>query len=272
MTGDRQRVLLLSGGVGGAKLAHGYALLDDRVDLTVVVNTGDDFEHLGLSISPDIDTVLYTLGGIANQSQGWGIEGESWRTLDRLRELGGEDWFRLGDLDIATHLYRTAALASGRRLTEIVLELAERLGVRARVLPASDDKVRTRLHTDEGELAFQNYFVRQACRPRVRSISIAGAEHASLTPELTRVLGSVGEPLDAVILAPSNPFLSLAPILAIPQLSDLLRGACGRIVAVSPIIAGGQGAGSEADERTGARRVRKRLGKVSCRPLRGAGG
>ena len=236
MSAAERRVLLLCGGVGGAKLARGFYLSAPRVELSIVINVGDDFEHLGLCICPDIDTVLYTLAGIADKSRGWGLENESWRTLDRLSALGGEDWFRLGDLDLATHLYRTAALRSGDRLSQVTRRLADRLGVRARLFPATDDKLRTRLDTDRGVLDFQHYFVRERCAPIVRDIHYA---HAAAQPTAAlRTLLAGGPVFDAIVLAPSNPFLSLAPILAVPQMNALLRRAGLRTLAVSPIIAG----------------------------------
>lgn len=231
------RVLLLCGGVGGARLARGFYRLAPRVDLSIAINVGDDFEHLGLSICPDIDTVLYTLAGIADTRRGWGLDNESWRTLDRLSALGGEDWFRLGDLDLATHLYRTAALRSGQSLSQVTRRLAERLGVRAGLFPATDDRLRTRLDTDRGVLDFQHYFVRERCAPIVRDIHYAHAAAAQPSAALKARLAA-GPAFDALVLAPSNPFLSLAPILAVPGMSALLRGASSRTLAVSPIIAG----------------------------------
>ncbi len=238
MTRGTKRVLLLCGGVGGAKLAHGFEQLSAEVALSVVVNVGDDFEHLGLTICPDLDTVLYTLGGISNKAQGWGIEGESWRTLDRLDELGGETWFKLGDLDLATHLYRTSALASGESLSAVIERLAARLNIRARVVPATDDRLRTRVHTPSGVLDFQHYFVREQCEPVATGITFDGAESARLTPMLESLLKQETAPFDAVVLAPSNPFLSIAPILAVGGMQDFLRGAAPRVIAVSPIVAG----------------------------------
>ena len=237
MTGQRKaRILLLCGGVGGAKLAHGFEQLRDEVELWAVVNVGDDFEHLGLTICPDLDTVLYTLAGESNREQGWGLEGESWRTLERLAALGGDTWFRLGDLDLATHLFRTAALAAGTSLSEVTARLAASLQVRARILPATEQRLRTRVHTDAGVLDFQHYFVRERCVPRLQRVSFDGAEQAAPAPPLDAALTAGA--FDAVILAPSNPFLSIDPILAIPGLVERLRGAAPRVLAVSPIIGG----------------------------------
>ncbi|CAN0503328.1 unnamed protein product, partial [Discosporangium mesarthrocarpum] len=189
-------------------------------------------------ISPDLDTVLYTLGGIANREQGWGIQGESWRTLERLKSLGGESWFRLGDLDLATHLFRTASLADGQPLSEVAASLARNLQIKTRILPASDQRLRTRVQTDLGELDFQHYFVREQCRPKVTAITFEGASAAGLPSALVEDLEARPQSFDAVIIAPSNPFLSIAPILAVPGMSELLRQAAPRVVAVSPIIKG----------------------------------
>lgn len=230
----RKRVLLLSGGVGGAKLAHGFEQLHEEVELWVMVNVGDDFEHLGLSIAPDLDTVLYTLADEANREQGWGLEGESWRTMGRLQDLGGEFWFRLGDLDLATHLYRTAALRAGQSLSEVSTHLARRLNVNAHILPATDQQLRTRVHTEIGVLEFQHYFVRERCLPRVSRVSFDGAEQARIAPAFDEMLHPGA--FDAVILAPSNPFLSIGPILAIPGLTRRLRDTAPKVLAVSPIV------------------------------------
>lgn len=238
MRSRRRRLLLLCGGVGGARMARGFSLVDEPLDLTIAVNVGDDFEHLGLSICPDIDTVLYTLAGIANREQGWGIEGESWRTLERLRTLGGETWFQLGDLDLATHLYRSGALAEGDTLSTVTRRLRQRLGITADVLPVTDDRLRTVLDTDRGLLEFQRYFVRERCAPRVHRIDYRGAAEANLSPALGELLDDTSGPLDAVVLTPSNPFLSLGPMLALPGLPGRLRARAHRVLAVSPIISG----------------------------------
>jgi LPPG:FO 2-phospho-L-lactate transferase len=228
-------VVALCGGVGGAKLAFGLdALLGER--LSLIVNTGDDFEHLGLAIAPDIDTVLYTLGGRADRARGWGHADETWSFMAALGELGGETWFNLGDRDLALHVARTHELRRGRRLTEIVSDVARRFGVRARVLPMSDDPVRTMVLTDEGELPFQRYFVERRCTPVLRGLRFDGAERARPSPEIAHALQA--EDLRAVIVCPSNPYLSVDPILALPWLRDLLKRAAVPIVAVSPLIAG----------------------------------
>ena len=229
------RYVALSGGVGGAKLSLGLAqLLQDR--LTLIVNTGDDFEHLGLYVSPDLDTALYTLAGRVNPEMGWGLAGETWSFMRRLRELGGPDWFNLGDGDLATHIVRTRRLAAGDTLTVVCQELARRASIAVSVLPMSDDRVRTMLDTDAGTLAFQEYFVREQCRPRVRRIRFQGAAEAKPTPQLLQALADPA--LRGIVVCPSNPWLSVDPILAVAGLRPALRAAKVPIVAVSPIIAG----------------------------------
>jgi len=230
------KVVALCGGVGGAKLALGLSHVVPPDDLTIIVNTGDDFEHLGLYVSPDVDTVLYTLAGIGDPVQGWGLAGESWNFMAALERLGGETWFRLGDTDLATHVERTRRLRSGDILTAVTDALARRLGIACAVLPMSDDPVRTVLDTDEGLLDFQHYFVRRQAVPKVRTIRYDGAAKAAPS---SAVLAALSDPaLAAVIICPSNPWLSIAPLLAIPALSDLLRASGVPVVAVSPLVDG----------------------------------
>ena len=225
-------VVALAGGVGGAKLADGLACLL-REQLTVIVNTGDDFTHLGLHISPDLDTVMYTLAGIANSQTGWGIAGETWNFLGQVERLGGPKWFRLGDRDLATHVLRTQRLAAGETHTAVTAALSRALGIAATLLPMSDDPVRTIICTDDGELPFQDYFVRLACAVAVRSIRYDGAPAA----RLNSALGRFAE-LSAIIICPSNPYLSVDPILAVPGMRAWLRAQGCPIVAVSPIVGG----------------------------------
>jgi LPPG:FO 2-phospho-L-lactate transferase len=228
-------ILALAGGVGGAKLADGLMqLLGDR--LTVLVNTGDDFEHMGLAICPDLDTVTYTLAGIAEPSTGWGIAGESWAFLDQATRLGGPSWFRLGDRDVALHVLRTERLRRGERLTEITADVCRRLGIKARVLPMTDAAVRTIVQTPQGPLPFQEYFVKERCAPAVTGFAFAGSEHAAPTQELDAALAD--RDLAAIVLCPSNPYVSIAPILAVPGLKQRLKQRGVPIVAVSPIIGG----------------------------------
>jgi LPPG:FO 2-phospho-L-lactate transferase len=225
----------LSGGVGGAKLSLGLAKrLGER--LAVIVNTGDDFEHLGLHISPDVDTALYSLGGVVNLETGWGRREETWTFMRALAGLGGPTWFKLGDGDLATHIDRTTRLAAGETLTAICAHLAKRLGVAARILPMTDASVRTMIETEVGTLAFQEYFVREQCQPTVRRVRFEGAQAASPTPQILQILSA--PTLRGIIICPSNPWLSVDPILAVPGLRDALRASGAPVIAVSPIIAG----------------------------------
>ena len=229
------RVIALCGGVGGAKLAAGLAHhLGDR--LTVVVNTGDDFEHLGLTICPDIDTVLYTLSGLANRTLGWGRADESWNFLETLASLGGETWFQLGDRDLALHVQRTTALHSGVSLTRFTTKVADKLGLSCAILPMSDDAVRTHVDTPEGRLPFQRYFVGRRCEPAVERIVFEGAQAAKVTAEVARAFDAPD--LAAIIICPSNPYLSIDPLLSIPGLRQRLESAAQPVVAVSPLIGG----------------------------------
>jgi len=244
-------IAALAGGVGGAKFAHGLAqIIYPRIhtnnheliredswrladhSLTVVVNVGDDFDHLGLRICPDLDTVIYTLAGIANPETGWGTAGETWHAMDMLGRYGGETWFRLGDRDLGMHLFRTAALRQGRRLTDIVADACGRLGVAARVLPATDSPVPTIVETDQGALAFQEYFVHRRCEPAVRDVRFDRIESAQPTGEVIAALDAA----DLVVVCPSNPFVSIDPILALGDLRERLKRK--PVVAVSPIIGG----------------------------------
>lgn len=230
------RVLALCGGIGGAKLALGLYRILGPGELTVAVNTGDDFTHLGFHISPDIDTVLYTLAGLADRTRGWGRADETWNFMAALQEIGGEDWFSLGDRDLALHAQRTARLAAGERLSEITAAVAERFGVRAEIVPMSDDPVRTMVETDKGLMAFQDYFVRHRCAPKVTALYYDGAKTAELHPRLQALLH--GGDLDAVIICPSNPYLSLAPMLALPGVKQMLSNCPAPVVCVSPLIQG----------------------------------
>lgn len=230
------RVAVLSGGVGGAKLVLGASRLVPGDALAVIANVGDDFDHLGLRICPDLDTLMYTLAGEVDTRTGWGRRDESYRVLETVAALGGPDWFRLGDRDLATHLVRTAALAAGDDLATITAGLCARFGVTARLLPASLDRVRTRVATDAGLLDFQPWFVGRRAEPAVRSLRYDGADTACPAPP---VLAALADPaLEAIIVAPSNPWLSIDPILAIPGLRAALAAAPAPVVAVAPIVAG----------------------------------
>ena len=227
------KVAALAGGVGGAKLVDGLAKILSPDDLSVIVNTGDDFTYLGLRISPDLDTVCYTLAGLANPQTGWGQREESWVTYQAAAELGGPDWFRLGDKDLATHLIRTVMSKEGSSLSTITQTFCEAWGVKHKVYPMSNDSVRTIVHTADGEaLGFQEYFVHQQCRPEVSSFQFVGAADSKPVPGALESL----ETADVVILAPSNPWVSIDPILAVPGVREVIAGKL--IVAVSPIIGG----------------------------------
>jgi len=236
MSRSERFVLALSGGIGGAKLALGLYRVLPHGALTVIANTGDDFEHLGLAISPDIDTLLYTLAGLDNRELGWGRRDETWTFMKALEHLGGETWFNLGDGDLATHVERTRRLAAGESLSQITDDFCRRLGISARLLPMSDDRVRTRLRTAEGWLDFQDYFVRQRCAPVVREIAFAGGDEAQ--PEPTFLAALADRNLRAVVICPSNPFISIDPILGLPGVRDALRACAAPVIAVSPIIGG----------------------------------
>lgn len=229
-------ILGLAGGVGGAKLAKGLAEVLGPKELTVVVNTGDDFEHLGLAISPDLDTVMYTLAGISDAVRGWGLEGESWNFMQQLEKLGGEAWFRLGDRDLATHVQRTQCLREGLSLSRATQLLCASLGLTHPIVPMSDDPVRTLVHTDAGVLGFQDYFVRRRAEPVVTRLEYAGANEARIADGFRAALDD--PELRAVIVCPSNPYLSIAPILALPGVREALRKCRAPVIAVSPIVAG----------------------------------
>ncbi len=230
------RVVALAGGVGGAKLAAGLQAVVGT-DLTVIVNTGDDFDRHGLLVAPDHDTVMYTLAGIANRESGWGIEGETWSAADQLARYGEETWFRLGDRDLATHVVRTARLRAGQRPTDVALGLQASLGVTARILPMTDATVRTHVRTPDGWLEFQEYFVHRHQEPLVEAVRFHGSDDASPTPEIESALAGA----DVIVFAPSNPIVSVGPILAVAGMRALIRAARDRgtrVAAVSPIIAG----------------------------------
>jgi LPPG:FO 2-phospho-L-lactate transferase len=227
-------IVALAGGVGGAKLADGLYRIVAPDDLTIIANTGDDFELYGLRISPDADTVLYTLAGLANAETGWGIAGDTYATLEMLRRYGEDTWFLLGDRDFATHIQRTRWLLEGKTPTEVASALMAALGVRARLLPMSDAPVATHVRTPEGELAFQDYFVRRHHSDEVLGIRFAGIEAAEPTEQIRAAVTQA----DVIVFCPSNPLVSIGPILAIPGMRDLIRAARAPRVAISPIIAG----------------------------------
>jgi LPPG:FO 2-phospho-L-lactate transferase len=237
MVSTSPKILALSGGVGGAKLALGLAQVVPSDALTVVVNTGDDFEHLGLKVCPDLDTLMYTLSGLANQTLGWGQQDETWQFLDALKRLGGDTWFGLGDRDLATHVHRTALLAQGDSLSAVTAGLMRSLGVLTQVVPMTDDSVATLIHCQNGEtLSFQHYFVRDRCEPLIKGISFQGIETARRAPEFEQLI-AYGD-LSQIIICPSNPFVSVAPILDLAETWKALKAADCPVVLVSPIVAG----------------------------------
>jgi LPPG:FO 2-phospho-L-lactate transferase len=229
-------IVALAGGVGGARLAVGLAAVLPPSRLAIVVNTGDDFEHHGLAISPDLDTVMYTLAGLANPVLGWGRRDETWNFMTTLETLGGETWFRLGDRDLAVHIMRTEMLRNGVPLSTITRELMSRLAIEHPVIPMSDTPVRTRVRTEhDGELAFQDYFVRLRCRPRVLGFRLPGSRNARIPKALKQVMKSS---IDAVVICPSNPYVSVAPILSVREIREWLRMRRFPVFAVSPIVGG----------------------------------
>jgi len=229
-------VLALCGGVGGAKLADGLAAALPAERLTIIVNTGDDFEHVGLAISPDIDTVVYTLSGLADTVRGWGVADESWEAMAQLGRLGEPQWFQLGDRDLAMHIARTRRLREGETLSQVTASLAAKLGIGPAIVPMSDDPVRTMVETEDGVLDFQRYFVAEQCRPVARAIGFAGAREAKPSPGFAAALAR--DDLAAIVICPSNPYLSIDPLLSLPGVRDRLARLAVPRVAVSPIVAG----------------------------------
>jgi LPPG:FO 2-phospho-L-lactate transferase len=228
------RVVALAGGVGGAKLAAGLQEVLPRGALTVIVNTGDDFEHWGLTVCPDIDTVLYNLAGIHNPDTGWGRVGDTFTTLGAMETIGGEDWFRIGNLDLATHLRRSEWLREGATLSDVTDRLRRSLGIPSVVAPMSDQPVRTLVHTDEGDLPFQHYFVRRRCEPCVVDLTYVGAAEARLSDMALKAL----QHADLIVFCPSNPYLSIDPILSINGVRRFIRKLPAPKIAVSPIVGG----------------------------------
>lgn len=229
------KIVALAGGVGGAKLAHGLAQILFPDELTIIVNTGDDFEHYGLSISPDLDTVCYTLAGLANPETGWGRVNETWNVIQNVSRLGGPGWFNLGDQDLGTHLERTRRLHEGQTLSQITKDFCQAWGVEHTVLPMSDQPVHTIVETDEGDLAFQEYFVHRRCEPRVRGFRFDGLEIAEPAPGTCEAIQSA----EAIVICPSNPWVSVDPILKVlARASTALSSAQREVIAISPIIGG----------------------------------
>lgn len=251
----RRGVVALCGGVGGAKLALGLYRLLPPDSLTLVVNTGDDFNHLGLHVSPDLDTVTYTLAGLADAARGWGRSEETWGFVSELERLGGPAWFQLGDRDLALHVWRSFRLRSGQSLSAFTGQISARLAIRARVLPMTDDAVQTKVETDEGILAFQEYFVARRCRPRLRSVLFEGAGTARANPEALEAIRS--DETAAIVICPSNPYLSIDPILALPGMRAAIAHASAPVVAVSPTVGGRAVKGPTA-------KIMQEMGKAAC--------
>jgi len=232
----QKKILCLCGGVGGAKLALGFSKILSPEQLTIVVNTGDDFEHLGLPISPDIDTVIYTLAGMSNKAQGWGIEGETWRFMAEQEKSGGEIWFKLGDKDLQTHQLRKQLLAQGLTLSETTDHIAKKYDVKHHIVPMSDNKVSTIIKTENSNLAFQHYFVREQCKPVVTGFYFDGIDKAKPSPGF---IDALNDPhLGAVVICPSNPYVSIDPIISLKGIKEKLQSINAPVIAVSPIIGG----------------------------------
>ncbi len=230
------KFIAVSGGVGGAKLALGLEKIIQSEDLMVIGNVGDDFRHFGLHISPDIDTLLYTLSGKSDIEKGWGLANETWEFMSAMKELGGDTWFQLGDRDLATHVERTRRLQNGESLSEITDNFRRTFGIGATIIPATDNQLRTIVETDIGVLNFQEYFVRERCNPRIQNLHFQGSESAYPQQELTKALGS--KELQSIIFCPSNPLLSIDPILSIQGLKKAFADSGAKIVAVTPIVGG----------------------------------
>ncbi len=225
---------MLAGGVGAAKFLRGLVRIADPAALTIIVNTGDDERFFGLAVSPDLDTITYTLAGVANPRTGWGVARDTFACLDALQRFYDARWFQLGDRDLATHIHRTARLAAGATLTQVTADIARRFGLRARILPMSNDRVRTMIDTDAGRLPFQRYLIQHRAKPRVTAVRYQGARRARPAPGVLRAIRSAA----AVIIAPSNPFLSIGPMLAVPGIRRALERRRGPTAAVSPIVGG----------------------------------
>ncbi|MHB1855655.1 MAG: 2-phospho-L-lactate transferase [Acidimicrobiales bacterium] len=227
-------ITTIGAGVGAARLLSGLMLARPPEEITAVVNTGDDLVLHGLAISPDLDTVTYTLAGAVNAETGWGLTGETWRAMQALDRYGGQTWFRLGDLDLATHLYRTQRLSEGATLTEVTAEITTAWGLELRVLPMSDDPVRTMLTVEEGEISFQDYFVARRHGVAVSAVRFQGAEQARPAPGVLEALARA----EAILICPSNPIVSIAPVLAVPGITEAVTARRENTVAVSPLVAG----------------------------------
>jgi LPPG:FO 2-phospho-L-lactate transferase len=237
------KLTALAGGIGASKFLLGLAAVIPPEEITIIANTGDDIELFGLRISPDIDTITYTLAGVINEATGWGLTGDTFECLTWLSRYGAAGWFNLGDRDLATHIYRTHELSRGRSLTEVTDHIRRSLGVRSLILPMTDAYTPTRVVTDEGEMHFQEYFVRRRCEPRIKQIRFDGIESAHPAPGVVSAILEA----DAVIICPSNPFISIGPILAVPGILDALKRTPAQVIAITPIIGGRALKGPAAD-------------------------
>ncbi|MGH8459068.1 MAG: 2-phospho-L-lactate transferase [Nevskiales bacterium] len=227
-------IVLLTGGTGGAKFLQGLMQVVPQEQITCIVNTGDDFECWGLHVSPDVDSITYALAGLLSRERGWGVEGDTFQCLDAMRRLGAPAWFQIGDRDLGLHVFRTEKLRAGQTLSQVTAEAAQKMGIRAGILPMSDQRVETRVTTPDGELSFQEYFVRERYRVPVSAVRLEGAELARPAPGVAEAIHQA----DAVILAPSNPVTSVGPILAVPGIREALRQTPAPVGAVSPIVGG----------------------------------
>ena len=225
-------ITVLTGGTGGAKFVDGLRQLLPASELTLIVNTGDDLEWWGLHVSPDLDSIMYVLAGMLSRDRGWGVDGDTFECVEAMRRIGAPAWFNVGDRDLATHLQRTQLLRSGRTLTQATAEIAAALGVQSRILPMSDARVETRVATPDRELSFQEYFVRERYRPKVRGVRFVGAERATPAPGVLEAINAA----DAIVLAPSNPITSIGPILAVPGIREALGETQAPVAAISPIV------------------------------------
>ncbi len=227
-------IVVLTGGTGGAKFVQGIAAVVPAHELTVVVNTGDDLTRWGLHVSPDLDSITYALAGMLSRERGWGVEGDTFHCLDTMRRMGAPAWFQLGDRDLATHLRRSQLLSESKTLSQATAEIARSLGVAVRILPMSDDQVETRVLTADGELSFQEYFVRERYQVAVQGVRFDGAEHARPAPGVLEAIAQA----EAIVIAPSNPVTSIGPILAVPGIREALQRTRAAVAAVSPIVGG----------------------------------
>jgi LPPG:FO 2-phospho-L-lactate transferase len=253
-------LVLLTGGTGGAKLIHGLSREVDPAQLTIICNTADDFIMHGLYVSPDLDTIMYTLAGLSDTMKGWGIRGDTFAVLEQLEKLGAETWFKLGDRDMATHMTRTRLLREGLKLSDITDGLRKKLGIRATIIPMSNDRIETKVVTAAGELSFQDYFVKQRWQPEVKRVFYAGAEQSSPAPGLREAIGAAA----AIIICPSNPITSIGPILAVPGVQQMLRDASVPIVGVSPLIGKSAISGPAHKLMAACGRVPSSLGVAQC--------